>query len=83
MGCETPYEMSRDPRTNGGMDTLYSRQRKVFAPYGISFTKEVMQSNSPTDKELSRGENWTLVHDGDGNVIDHKSIAIARIISRG
>lgn len=83
VGCETPYEMSRDPRTNGGMDTLYSRQRKVFAPYGISFTKEVMQSNSPTDKELSRGENWTLVHDGDGNVIDHKSIAIARIISRG
>ncbi len=83
VGCEVPYEMSRDPKSNGGMDTLYTRQRKVFAPYGISFTRASMASNSPTDKELAKGENWSLVTDGEGGVIDHKSIAIARIISRG
>ncbi len=83
IGAEVPYEMQRDPKTNGGLDTLYSRQRKVFAPYGISFTKSSMASNSPTDAELEDGANWTLVNDGSGEYIDHKSIAIARIISRG
>ncbi|MPN15735.1 hypothetical protein SDC9_163069 [bioreactor metagenome] len=83
IGAEVPYEMNRDPKTNGGQDTLYSRQRKVFAPFGISFTKTSMASNSPTDAELEDGANWTLVNDGNGEYIDHKSIAVARIISRG
>jgi len=83
IGAETPFEMSRDPKTNGGQDTLYSRQRKVFAPYGISFTKTSMVSNSPTSAELEDGTNWTLVNDGNGEYIDHKAIPIARIISRG
>lgn len=41
IGAKVPYEMSRDPKTNGGQDTLYSRQRKVFAPYGISYTRQL------------------------------------------
>ena len=61
-GAKVPYEMSRDPKTNGGQDTLYSRQRKCFAPYGISFTKASMASLSPTDAELEMGENWELVN---------------------
>ena len=32
--------MARDPKTNGGVDTLYMRQRKVFSPYGISYEKK-------------------------------------------
>lgn len=32
LGAKVPYEMSRDPAKNGGQDTLYTRQRKVFAP---------------------------------------------------
>lgn len=83
IGAEVPFEMQRDPKTNGGQTTLYSRQRKVFAPYGISFTKANMTSNSPTHAELSNGANWTLVNDGNGRTIHHKSIPIARIISRG
>ncbi len=83
IGAETPYEMNRDPKTNGGQNTLYSRQRKVFAPYGISFTKANMAKNSPTDAELQDGTNWTLVNDGNGKFITHKAIPIARIISRG
>lgn len=86
-GCNTPYEVDRDPSTNGGQDLLYSRQRKCFAPYGISFTRESMSTLSPTDSELENGANWELVHTmgsaGNRQYISHKMIPIARILSRG
>lgn len=83
-GVKTPYEMDRNPSVNGGQDTLYTRQRKLFAPRGISFTKSVMSSASPTDTELENGSNWALVTDSAGSsTINHKAIPIARIISRG
>lgn len=87
IGAKVPYEMSRDPKTNGGQDTLYSRQRKCFAPYGISYIKKSQATLSPTDEELANSANWELVNDGGSGsakkYIDHKAIAIARIISRG
>lgn len=85
IGAEVPYAMVRDEKTNGGQTYLYSRQRKVLAPYGISFTKTSMVTNSPTDAELKTAANWELVHDGASSkkYIDHKAIPIARIISRG
>ena len=85
-GAKVPYAMARDEKTNGGQDTLYTRQRKCFAPYGISFTKSVMVSNSPTDAELENGANWELVNTNDGvnkEYISLKAIPIARIISKG
>lgn len=85
-GAKVPYEMDRDPAVNGGEDTLYSRQRKVFAPYGISFTKASMASLSPTDDELELGVNWELVNSAENTnkqYIAHKTIPIARIISLG
>ncbi|MBQ6403832.1 MAG: phage coat protein [Oscillospiraceae bacterium] len=86
-GCNTPYEVDRDPKTNGGQDLLYSRQRKCFAPYGISFTAAVMSSLSPTDAELENGANWELVNSmgdaGQRQYINHRAIPIARILSRG
>lgn len=85
-GAKVPYEVDRDPKTNGGQDTLYSRQRKSFAPYGISFTMASMASDSPTDAELEMGVNWELVSggtDNDKQYISHKAIPIARIISLG
>lgn len=85
-GAKVPYEMQRDPKTNGGQDTLYSRQRKCFAPYGISFTKKRMSSLSPTDAELKLGVNWELVNTNDGEgaeYISDKAIPIAQIISLG
>lgn len=85
-GAKVPYETDRDPAKNGGEDTLYSRQRKSFAPYGISFTKASMTSLSPTDAELEDGQNWELVNDNASSVkeyINHKAIPIARIISLG
>jgi hypothetical protein len=85
-GAKVPHEMHRDPKVNGGQDTLYSRERVCYAPYGISFTKSSMATLSPTDAELEMGANWELVNDnatGTKKYIDHKAIPIARIISRG
>lgn len=88
VGAKVPYEMSRDPKTNGGEDTLYMRQRKVFAPFGISYEKASQATNSPTDAELKMGTNWTLVHSGESvaanrSFIDHRAIPIAKIVSWG
>ena len=83
-GAKVPYEMDRDPHTNGGEDTLYGRQRKCFAPYGINFTKAKMKSLSPTDDELENGENWELVNSNEAEgkqYIARKAIPIARILS--
>lgn len=88
IGAKVPYEMNRDPKTNGGQDTLYIRQRKCFAPFGISYEKAQQATNSPTDEELANGANWVLVHTGessesDRSYLNHKAIPIARIYSRG
>lgn len=82
-GVKQASEMDRDAAVNGGQDTLYSRQRKLFAPYGISFTKTSMATLSPTNAELELGANWELVNDGQGGTINHRAIPIVRIISRG
>lgn len=85
-GAKVPYEMDRNPAKFGGNDTLYSRQRKCFSPYGISFTQNTMASLSPTNAELELGANWELVNskDADGRLyIAHKAIPIGRIISLG
>ncbi len=88
IGAKVPYEMARDPKKNGGEDTLYTRQRKAIAPFGISYEKKAQTSLSPTDAELKNGTNWALVHSGeaketDRSYINHKAIPIARIISKG
>lgn len=88
LGVKVPYEMNRNPSKNGGEDTLYTRQRKVFAPFGISYEKKSQSTLSPTDAELANGDNWSLVHSGETvaanrSYINHKAIPIARIISRG
>ncbi len=88
IGAKVPVEMDRNPGKNGGEDTLYVRQRKVFAPYGISYEKKSQASLSPTDAELQNGQNWALVHSGETaenkrSYINHKAIPLARIISLG
>lgn len=86
-GARVPYEMDRRPEKNGGEDMLYTRQRKCWAPYGISFTKANMATLSPTNAELSDGRNWELVNtmnqSGTKLYIPSKAIPIARIISLG
>ena len=83
-GAKVPYEMHRDPKTDGGVDVLYSRQRKIFAPYGISF--KAGSIISPTDTQLATGSNWQLAQNnnsGAAKYFPEKAIPIARIITRG
>lgn len=85
-GVKVPSEVDRDPKVNGGQDTLYYRQRKCFAPFGINFTKASMATMSPTTAELENGANWELVNTQETSgkeYINHRAIPIARIISRG
>ncbi|MDL2301324.1 phage coat protein [Lachnospiraceae bacterium OttesenSCG-928-D06] len=88
IGAKVPHAMARDEKTNGGEDILYTRQRKVFSPFGISYEKSSQATLSPTDAELEKGENWSLVHSGESvaanrSYVNHKAIAIAQIKSRG
>lgn len=86
-GAKVPIEMFRDPKTNGGQDTLYMRQRKCFAPWGITFTKNTMVSPSPTSTELEMGANWDIVNgqdaEGETVYIPHKIIPLCQILSLG
>ena len=83
-GVKVPNEVNRDPATNGGMDTLYTRQRKLFAPHGFSFVQANPAIVSPTDAELGTAARWTVVTDTAGtSYYDSKAIPIARIISLG
>lgn len=83
VGVKVPVEMDRDPKVNGGEDTLYSRQRKVFAPAGFSFKIENIATDSPTDEELAESNNWELVSDASGTKkFPVKAIPICAIKSR-
>lgn len=83
VGVKVPVEMDRDPKVNGGEDTLYSRQRKVFAPAGFSFKIENIATDSPTDEELAESGNWELVSDASGTKkFPVKAIPICAIKSR-
>lgn len=83
-GAKVPSEVDRDPKTNGGEDLLYTRQRKMWVPRGISYTMNSQATASPTDAELATGSNWELVKNGDGtSFYPHKMIPIGMIKSLG
>lgn len=61
---EVPVEVSRDPQTDGGVNTLYTRRRQTIHPNGFSFIKPSSgYSASPTDDQLAASANWSLVYD--------------------
>ena len=83
-GVKVPYEVWRDPKEKGGLDQLLTRQRGIFAPFGIGFTMAAMSTKSPALSELEIGANWEVVQNsGRTETIDTKAIPIARIISKG
>ncbi len=82
IGDSVPYEMSRDPKTNGGQDTLFVRDRYICGVDGISFEKPASITASASNNDLAAGANWKIINDGT-KAISHKAIAIARIISKG
>lgn len=82
IGDEVPYEMSRDPKTNGGQDTLYVRDRFICGVDGVSFEKPTSITASASNTDLATGANWNIINDGT-KAIPHKAIALCKIISKG
>lgn len=84
VGAKVPFEIYRDPTTNGGQDMLITRQRKVFAPRGFSFVQPSTAIVSPTDANLATAARWTPVKDTAGTgYYPSKAVPFARIISEG
>lgn len=82
IGDAVPYEMFRDPKTNGGEDTLYVRDRYICGVNGVSFEKPASITASASNADLATGANWNIVNDGN-TAISHKAIAVAKIVSKG
>lgn len=82
IGAKVPYEMSRNAASHGGEDTLYVRDRYIVGANGISFEKPSSIVGSASNSDLADGDNWQVVNNGT-IAIPHKSIALARIISKG
>lgn len=83
-GVKVASEMDRNPAKNGGETTLYTRQRKVFAPYGISWKNTGVIS--PTGVQLETGTNWEIAQNNSSDKPDYfpaRAINIAQIITRG
>lgn len=83
-GAKVASEVYRQPTVNGGSDMLITRQRKVFAPRGISFVQPSTPIISPTDANLQTGARWAVVKDTAGTgFYDSKAIPLAQIKSLG
>lgn len=83
-GAKVPTETARDAEKAGGIDKLITRQRKLYAPRGISFIQPSTPIISPTEAQLETGSNWGLVKGTTENAwYNHKAIPITRIISNG
>uniref|UniRef100_UPI004027CAA7 phage coat protein n=1 Tax=Agathobacter sp. TaxID=2021311 RepID=UPI004027CAA7 len=83
-GVKVSSEMNRNPAKNGGETTLYTRQRKVFCPYGISWKTPTIVS--PTAAQLEDGSNWEIAQNNESGSAKYypiKAINIMRIITRG
>ena len=70
VGAKVPYEMVREAKTRGGQDTLISRKRHAVSVAGISYLKASQATNSPTNEELAKGVNWSLVNDEEKQYVD-------------
>lgn len=85
-GAKVPSETARDAATNGGVDKLYTRQRKLYAPKYITWAG-ADTIVSPTKEQLETGSNWDVVNNGltggQKVYVNHKLIPFGRIITRG
>lgn len=88
LGARKPNTMARDEETDGGVEKLYTRRRKILVPKWISFTKASMAKASPTVAELANGANWEVANTGESTVanreyVNPKGIPMLKIVTRG
>jgi hypothetical protein len=73
---DVPSEMDRDPKTNGGVDMIYTRVREAIVPAGFSFVGDVTTDVGIPDTELLASASYELA-------MPAKSIALAKIVTNG
>jgi len=75
---DMPTETERKPDTGngGGQEIFYSRESKVYHPYGVSFESASVASISPSVAELKNAANWNRVW-------NRKNVGIAALITNG
>lgn len=83
LGDAVPMEMARDAAKNGGVDTLYVRDRFGLGVAGISFEKPSSLTASASNADLENGANWVVINDENGEAISHKAIPVCKIVSLG
>lgn len=88
LGARKPNTMARDEVTDGGVEKLYTRRRKILVPKWISFTKASMAKASPTIAELANGANWEVANTGESTVanreyVNPKGIPMLKIVTKG
>lgn len=86
-GAKVPSEVARDAAEKGGIDKLYTRQRKLYAPKWISW-EGASSIISPTKEQLETGSNWDIVNNGETSssnkiYVNQKMIPFGRIYTRG
>lgn len=80
---EHPSSTDRDEKANGGTEFLYTRDRKVYAPYGMSFVQPSSVILSPTDTQLETKARWAIAKSATGKELNNKAIPLACIVSKG
>ena len=73
---EDPYYADYDPETKAGIRKLYTKQGYVLHPNGFSISYTKIAKESPTNAELGKKDNWSLVY-------NHKNIRMGMIKSNG
>jgi len=72
----TAREDKEDSGNGGGEEILYSRESKVYHPYGFSFIDTGVAAESPTVAELKTAAHWE-------RKFDRKNCGIAALITNG
>lgn len=73
---EDPYYTDYDPETKAGIRKLYTKQGFVLHPNGFSLDTNKIAKESPTNTELGKKSNWSLVY-------NEKNIRMGMIKSNG
>lgn len=73
---DRPNYVDYDPKSKGGINSLYTKWGMALHPLGLSFNTQNVAKNSPSREELGNKANWSKVWDA-------KNIKLAKIISNG
>lgn len=57
---DAPNEIDRDPKTKGGLTSLFTKWGRLLHPYGFSLKVANISKESPTNAEFATSANWEV-----------------------